>query len=76
MEDPLYDKVYRADILNHAYNLVRANKGSAGIDGVTFEAIEDGEGVVAFVAALAEALRNKMYQADPVKWYGYLYASQ
>jgi len=28
----LYDKVYRADILNHAYNLVCANKGSAGID--------------------------------------------
>jgi group II intron reverse transcriptase/maturase len=63
----LYDKVYRADILSHAYNLVRANKGSAGIDGVTFEAIEDGEGVVAFVAALAEALRNKTYHPDPVK---------
>jgi len=32
----LYDKVYRADILSHAYALVRANKGSAGIDGVTY----------------------------------------
>lgn len=63
----LYDKIYRADILSHAYHLVRANKGSAGIDGVTFEAIEEKEGVTAFVAELAEALRNKTYKPDPVK---------
>ena len=56
----LYDKVYRADILSHAYNLVRANKGSAGINGVTFEAIEEGEGVSAFIAVLKEALENKV----------------
>jgi RNA-directed DNA polymerase len=54
----LYDKVYRADILGHAYKLVRANKGSAGIDGVTFEDIEAKEGITAFVAELAEALRT------------------
>jgi group II intron reverse transcriptase/maturase len=63
----LYDKVYRADILSHAYHLVRANKGSAGIDGVTFEAIETGEGVTAFLAELEEALRNKTYKPGPVK---------
>jgi group II intron reverse transcriptase/maturase len=63
----LYDKVYRADILSHAYSLVRANKGSAGIDGVTFEAIETGEGVAAFVAELEEALKSKTYRPDPVK---------
>ena len=40
----LYDKVYRADILSHAYDLVRANKGSAGIDGVSFGDIEAKEG--------------------------------
>jgi len=63
----LYDKIYRADILSHAYKLVRANKGSAGIDGVTFEAIETGEGITAFLAELEEALRSKTYCPSPVK---------
>ena len=63
----LYDKVYRADILSHAYNLVSANKGSAGIDGVNFEAIETGEGIAAFLAELEESLRSKTYRPDPVK---------
>ena len=63
----LYDKVYRADILEFAYRLVSANKGSAGIDGVTFEAIEENEGAAAFIAELQEALRNKTYKPDPVK---------
>lgn len=63
----LYDKVYRADILNHAYNLVRANKGGSGIDGITFEAIEEKEGADAFIAELAWALKEKEYKPDPVK---------
>ena len=63
----LYDKVYRADILEFAYRLVRANKGSAGIDGVTFVAIEENEGVPAFIGELEEALRSKTYKPDPVK---------
>src|SRR5665647_941546 len=63
----LYDKVYRADILSYAYRLVRSNKGSAGIDGVTFEAIEENEGATAFIAALGEALKDKTYQPDPVR---------
>ena len=63
----LYDKVYRADILSHAYRLVRANKGSAGIDGVTFEAIENAEGETAFIAELQEALKSKSYAPSPVK---------
>ncbi len=63
----MYDKVYRADILSHAYDLVRGNKGSPGIDGVNFADIEAKEGAAAFVAELAEALRSKRYKPDPVK---------
>jgi group II intron reverse transcriptase/maturase len=31
----LYDKVYRMDILNDAWNIVKKNKGCAGVDGVS-----------------------------------------
>jgi group II intron reverse transcriptase/maturase len=63
----LYDKIYREDILSHAYRLVSANKGSAGIDGITFKAIRENEGETAFLAELQEALKEKTYQVEPVK---------
>ena len=43
----LYDKIYREDILGHAYALARANKGAPGVDGQTFEQIESA-GLAAF----------------------------
>src|SRR5688572_9251113 len=36
----LYDKVYRADVLSHAYERCRTNGGAAGVDGQRFEDIE------------------------------------
>ena len=36
----LYDKISWEDVLHHAWRLVRANRGSSGIDGISFEAIE------------------------------------
>lgn len=63
----LYDKMYRPDILLHAYHLVRANQGSPGTDRVSFSAIESGEGVSEFLAGLEEELREKTYQPSPIK---------
>lgn len=63
----LYDKTYRADILSHAWRLVRSNGGSPGIDGVTFEVIERNEGVEGFLQELARDLRERTYLARPVR---------
>jgi len=63
----LYDKLSRADILSHAYALVRANKGAPGIDGQTFEAIETQDGKEQFLACLREELTHKTYRADAVR---------
>lgn len=63
----LYDKVWRADILRHAYRLVRANKGSPGIDGIDFEDIEQKIGIDTFLSELAQDLKGKTYRAQPVR---------
>ena len=62
----LYDKIYREDILAHAYRLARANAGAPGVDGVSFAQIE-GEGLEAWLAGLAEELVSKTYRPDPVR---------
>ncbi len=64
----LYDKVYRADILSHACRIVRANKGAPGVDGVTFESIENMEGgQQRYLQEIAEELKEKKYISQPVR---------
>jgi RNA-directed DNA polymerase len=62
----LYDKVWRDDILAHAYALMRDNDGAAGVDGVTFEQIESGN-VDEWLSGIARALRERSYRPDPVR---------
>jgi RNA-directed DNA polymerase len=62
----LYDKVYRPDILAHAYALSKQRGGAPGVDGVTFADIE-AAGVEPWLAAVQEALRTKTYRPQPVR---------
>src|SRR4029453_5591295 len=60
----LYDKICREDILSHAYKLTRANAGAPGVDGITFEQIDE-SGLEAWLAGLRDELVTKTYRPDP-----------
>lgn len=62
----LYDKVFLPYVLLAAYNRVRANGGSPGIDGETFNSIEE-RGIDKFLFELSEALRKQDYEPKAVK---------
>lgn len=62
----LYDKIYRQDVLEHAYRSCKANKGAAGVDGVRFEDIE-ASGEEQWLGELAERLKKKDYRPEAVK---------
>jgi RNA-directed DNA polymerase len=62
----LYDKVWRADILRHAYELARDNAGAPGVDGETFHQIAT-SGLESWLARLGEELRTKTYQPQAVR---------
>ena len=64
----LYDRIYRLDTLAAAWDLVCANGGAPGSDGVTIEQIVDSVGgPLALVQELQEELRTKRYQPQPVR---------
>jgi RNA-directed DNA polymerase len=62
----LYDKVWRADMLAHAYALARTNAGAPGVDGVTFAMIE-AAGLERWLIGLCEDLRQKTYRPQAVR---------
>ena len=62
----LYDRIFRLDILWRAWKEVRENMGSAGIDNITFEMVEE-YGVEEYLLDIQEDLQNKKYRPKPVK---------
>jgi group II intron reverse transcriptase/maturase len=62
----LYDKIYREDILAHAYAQCRSNKGAPGVDRQDFADVE-AYGVGRWLGELAQALREETYQPDPIR---------
>jgi len=62
----LYDKVARGDVLWKAWGEVRANRGAAGVDGVTIDDIVR-SGVGDFLDELAKKLRAGSYRSRPLR---------
>jgi RNA-directed DNA polymerase len=62
----LYDKVYRRDVLAHAYERCRQNQGAAGVDGQTFDDIKE-YGLERWLDELTEELKKQTYQPEAVR---------
>src|ERR1700693_6308023 len=62
----LYVHVCKMETLQEAYRLAKSNNGAPGIDGVTFEAIEE-SGVESFLKQIQDELVHDTYQPMPVR---------
>jgi len=62
----LYDKVYRRDVLAHAYERCRQNHGAAGVDGQTFEDIQK-YGRERWLDELVQELKEETYRPEAVQ---------
>ena len=62
----LYDKVFQKHMLLEAWNAVKANEGSPGIDGISIRDVEQ-QGLESYLAAIGEELRTKRYRTQAVK---------
>ena len=62
----LYAHVCKMETLQEAYQMTKSNNGAPGIDGVTFDAIEE-SGVENFLMQIQDELVHNTYQPMPVR---------
>jgi len=62
----LWDRIHRRDVLQRAWQQVRANRGVAGVDRITITQIE-ARGVEVFLDELQEELRGERYRPRPAR---------
>ncbi|MEV6319540.1 group II intron reverse transcriptase/maturase [Streptomyces sp. NPDC051776] len=63
----LYDRIHRGDVLWEAWERVRVNRGSAGVDRVTLAFVEKEYGVGRMLGELQSSLRAGMYRPAPAR---------
>lgn len=62
----LYDKTYRMEVLEEAYRKAKANGGTCGVDGETFEDVSK-KGVDIYLAELQLEMKERRYVPKPVR---------
>jgi len=62
----LYDKTYRMEVLEEAYRKAKSNGGASGIDGETFEDIEE-KGLAVYLQELQVEMMERRYVPKPVR---------
>ena len=62
----LYVHVCKMETLQEAYQMAKNNKGAPGIDGITFDAIEE-SGVESFLKQIQDELVQNTYRPMPVR---------
>jgi len=64
----LYDRISRTDVLRTAWEMVRINRGAAGVDHVTILSLEETPGAVeALLSQLQQELVGKNYRPLPIR---------